>query len=112
MVIPNLEKAEPPLVYGPTRVNPGHIRELNPTASVATGATEMPHVMVAPEPAPTPEGVREGSAFSVPREQIPEMIKRGSSGAGNVYRSTGGTLIYEPKGVGFPKPRSIQHIKD
>jgi hypothetical protein len=39
MVIPNLEKAEPPLVYGPTRMNPEHIASVNPEAMPSIGRT-------------------------------------------------------------------------
>jgi hypothetical protein len=39
MVLPNLEKAEPPTIYGPTRMNPSHIASVNPEALPSIGTT-------------------------------------------------------------------------
>jgi GNAT superfamily N-acetyltransferase len=83
-------------------------RSTAPAVAPPLGTPENPDIVLAPEPAPTPAGVREGSAFSIPREQLPSLIQQGSAGAGEAYRSAGGKILYVPKEAGYPGPRVEQ----
>jgi hypothetical protein len=88
---------------GPWHPGRGSAASINAEAAAAEGN----RATVIPEPRTPFPGENPNYMASVEREgQLPELAGRGKPGAGTQLQQLGRPVLYEPKGAGYPPPRS------
>lgn len=80
-------------------------------ANVAGRESKVPITRL-PEPNAPGPGINPANMASVPRDSLLDLARSGTPGAGKQLQQIGERPLYEPRGTGYPAPRSVTRLKD